>query len=150
MSVMTGVSKCGMPSYTDSSSILGSTMIRRTSAGPDLNNRLSNMEFTPTDFPEPVVPATSRCGIFARSATIGWPEISCPRASVNGDFDSSKTVDESTSLKLTISLSSLGISMPTTDLPGITSTTRTLITDKERARSLAKLEMRDTLMPGAG
>ena len=29
------------------------------------------MALTPTDLPEPVVPATSKCGIFARSATKG-------------------------------------------------------------------------------
>ncbi|WP_394811018.1 hypothetical protein [Vibrio vulnificus] len=31
---------------------------------------LKNHEFTPTDLPEPVVPATSTCGIFAKSATM--------------------------------------------------------------------------------
>ncbi len=40
--------------------------------------------------------------------------------------------------------------MPITDLPGITSTTRTLITARERARSFARFVMRLTLMPGAG
>jgi hypothetical protein len=35
-----------------------------------------------TDLPEPVVPATSRCGIFARSATIGLPVMSLPSAMV--------------------------------------------------------------------
>ena len=29
----------------------------------------------PTDFPEPVAPAIKRCGIFARSAYAGSPEI---------------------------------------------------------------------------
>ena len=37
-----------------------------------------------------------------------------------------------------------------TDLPGITSTTRTLIADSERARSLARLEIWLTFTPGAG
>ena len=40
--------------------------------------------------------------------------------------------------------------MPTTDLPGITSTTRTLMTARERARSLARLDIRETFTPGAG
>ncbi len=40
--------------------------------------------------------------------------------------------------------------MPTVVLPGITSTTRTLITASERARSLARLEIRLTFTPAAG
>ena len=35
-------------------------------------------EFKPTDFPEPVVPATKRCGIFAKSRKTGFPLISTP------------------------------------------------------------------------
>ena len=46
--------------------------------------------------------------------------------------------DERISRKRTISRYALGNSKPITDLPGITSTTRTLITDKERAKSFAK------------
>ena len=65
-----------MPSYTASSSIFGSTKINLTSSGSDLNNKLNNIAFKPTDLPEPVVPATSKCGIFARSTTIGFPDIS--------------------------------------------------------------------------
>ena len=33
-----------------------------------------------TDFPEPVVPAISKCGILARLATTGSPPISLPKA----------------------------------------------------------------------
>src|SRR5690606_22136477 len=46
--------------------------------------------------------------------------------------------------------SSLGISIPTVVLPGMTSTTRTLITASDRARSFARLEILLTLTPGAG
>ena len=35
---------------------------------------------TPTDLPEPVVPATSRCGMRARSTTSGSPLIDLPSA----------------------------------------------------------------------
>ncbi len=38
--------------------------------------------FIATDLPEPVVPATSRCGILARSATMDLPVMSLPSASV--------------------------------------------------------------------
>ena len=36
-----------------------------------------------TDLPEPVVPATSRCGIFASSAMTGSPPIVLPRQSAS-------------------------------------------------------------------
>ena len=134
----------------DSSSILGSIMISRASSGVDLNRIDRIMALTPTDLPEPVVPATSRCGILARSANTGRPPMSWPSARVTGDLALSYSGAESTSEKCTICRSSLGISMPTVVLPGMTSTTRTLMIARERARSLARLEMRLTLMPGAG
>ena len=56
MSVTTGASRCGMPSYTDSSSILGSTRIRRTSRGSALYSSDRIIALTATDLPEPVVP----------------------------------------------------------------------------------------------
>ena len=37
----------------------------------------------PTDLPEPVVPATRQCGIFARSATTGLPTMSLPSPMVS-------------------------------------------------------------------
>ncbi len=40
--------------------------------------------------------------------------------------------------------------MPTTLLPGITSTTLTEITARERAKSLARLDIRETFTPAAG
>ena len=36
-----------------------------------------------TDFPEPVVPAINKCGIEAKSPTIGIPDIFLPRATGN-------------------------------------------------------------------
>ena len=33
-----------------------------------------------TDFPDPVVPAINKCGIEAKSPTIGFPEIFLPSA----------------------------------------------------------------------
>src|SRR6478735_1769273 len=51
---------------------------------------------------------------------------------------------------VTISRFSLGISSPITDLPGMTSTTRTEMADSARARSLARPEIWLTLTPGAG
>ena len=43
------------------------------------------MALSATDLPEPVVPATSRCGMRARSTTTGWPPMSFPSASVSGE-----------------------------------------------------------------
>ena len=108
------------------------------------------MAFTPTDLPDPVVPATNRWGIFAKSATIDAPEMSLPSASVNTDEASWNAAERMTSCNCTISRCSLGISMPTKDLPGITSTMRTLITAKERAKSFARALIFCTLTPAAG
>ena len=44
------------------------------------------MALMPTDLPEPVVPATSRCGMRARSATTGWPAMSLPSAMVTTEL----------------------------------------------------------------
>ena len=52
--------------------------------------------------------------------------------------------------KVTISRFSFGISRPTTDLPGMISTTRTLMADSARARSFDRLLIWLTLTPGAG
>ena len=76
--------------------------------------------------------------------------MSLPSASVRGEASSSYAVDFSISPRVTNSLFSFGISRPTNDLPGITSTTRTLTTDKALARSLARLVIWLTLTPGAG
>ena len=51
-------------------------MIKRTSSGVALNSRDKIMLFTPTDLPEPVVPATNKCGALAKSVTTGLPVMS--------------------------------------------------------------------------
>jgi len=104
---------------------------------------------SPTDLPEPVVPATNKWGIFDKSITTGNPPISFPRHMLNMEVFSSKVFDATTSLSLTISRSSFGISRPITDFPGMTSTIRTLIADNALARSLARFEILLTLTPGA-
>ena len=89
ISVITGASKCGISSYTDNSSILGSIKIKRTCSGLALYKILMSIALIATDFPEPVVPATSKWGIEERSATIAEPLMSFPRAMVKGLFESS-------------------------------------------------------------
>ena len=51
-----------------------------TSSGCTRNNKLKIIVFTPTDLPEPVAPATNKCGILAKSTTTGLPLISFPNA----------------------------------------------------------------------
>ena len=77
------------------------------------------------DLPEPVAPATSRCGIFARLATTNPPSTSLPRPTTSGWWSERAVPDRSTSPSDTISLSRLGISMPMADLPGIGDRIRT-------------------------
>ena len=57
------------------------------------------MVLSATDLPEPVVPAISRCGIFARSAITGSPPIVLPSASVSGARDFSYSGTENISRK---------------------------------------------------
>ena len=69
------------------------------------------------DLPAPVVPATSRWGILARSAGIALPETSLPSHTVSGE----KSVggSEKTSPSVTMRRWRLGTSTPTARLPGI-------------------------------
>ena len=60
----------------------------RTSSGVALNSIDKIIAFTPTDLPEPVVPATSKCGARAKSVTTGAPVMSCPNAKVSFERDS--------------------------------------------------------------
>ncbi len=57
-----------MPSYGVSSTIFGSIRIILTSSGVARASSETSIELTKLDLPEPVEPATSRCGIFARFA----------------------------------------------------------------------------------
>src|SRR6478752_6724684 len=61
--------------------------IIRTSSGVALQSRLVMTALTMTLLPEPVAPAISRCGIFARSTAFATPATSRPRAKVSLDPD---------------------------------------------------------------
>ncbi len=67
------------------------------------------MAFTSTDLPEPVVPAMSTWGIFARSCTMAWPSTSSPMATCRGPSPAAAR----TSGRYTVCRSRLGTSMPT-------------------------------------
>ena len=120
--MITGVNKCGIPSYAESSNILGSIKINLQRSGLNLYNKEVIIVLTHTDFPDPVVPAINKCGIEVKSPIIGTPEILFPRAIGNFKSRLLKRSFDMISLKNTPSLFSLGISMPTVFLPGMTAT----------------------------
>ena len=103
----------------------------------------------PTDLPLPVVPATSRCGIAARSAITGSPAMSLPRMIGRSPGASTKSAQAASSLKPTIWRSALGSSMPITVLPG-TVLTRAETALMLRAMSSDRPITRAALVPGAG
>src|SRR5947208_17032858 len=75
---MIGVIRCGMPSYGVSSTIFGSIRIILTSSGVARASSETSIELTKLDLPEPVEPATSKCGIFARLNEMYSPSMSLP------------------------------------------------------------------------
>ena len=107
------------------------------------------MALTPTDLPEPVVPATNKWGILAKSTTTDFPAMSWPNAKDKLDVEVLKAFEDKISVKRTIFLLVLGISIPTTDLPSITSTTLTLLTANDLAISWAIFVTLLAFVPGA-
>ena len=79
----------------------------------------------------------------------GSPDISLPIAMAKLDFELANLSQEITSAKNTVSRCLFGNSIPITDLPSMTSTTRTLFADSERAKSFDKLVILLALTPGA-
>ena len=107
------------------------------------------MALTPTDLPEPVVPATSRCGMRARSANTGVPEMFLPSASGSVASVVRNASESSSSRRSTFSRRGLGSSMPMALRPGIAAA-RTQAAPIERARSSASPITRADLTPRAG
>jgi hypothetical protein len=64
-------------------------MISRTCSGVDLYRKLRIIAFSATDLPEPVVPATRRCGKRVTSATTGLPPMLLPSPRVRAELDRS-------------------------------------------------------------
>jgi len=121
-----------------------------TSSGVALNNTDMIRLLTQTVFPAPVVPAIKRCGISPRSATIGWPEMSLPIASINFDFDFWKLLPCKTSLRKTAAVELFGTSMPTLFLPGMGATMRTAAARIAKAISSDNVVILCIFTPGAG
>ena len=102
-----------------------------------------------TDLPDPVVPATSRCGMRARSTMTGSPPIVLPSAMASLCLVVSKSALASSSRRKTVSRRWLGNSMPMALRPWTTAT-RAETADIERAMSSASPMTREDLIPGAG
>ena len=107
------------------------------------------MPLTATDFPEPVEPATSKCGILVRSKERTEPLTALPRGISRSLFGSVLDCSQS-SRNGTVATSELGTSIPTRDFPGIGASIRTSLAAKARAKSSARLEIRLTRTPTAG
>ena len=110
---------------------------------------LAMIPLTATDLPEPVEPATSKCGILAKSKLRAVPLTAFPRG-ISSRFSGLVCDCSQSSRKDTVAISELGTSIPTKDFPGIGASIRTSFAAKARAKSSARLEMRLTRTPTAG
>ena len=131
------------------STLFGSISTNRTSSGflALISDRIK--VFRPTDLPEPVVPATSRWGILARSAVTGSPRTSTPRQSGSAALNSLHARLSAKLAKSTVSGVSAGISSHTELLPG-TGSTLTEETFSSRAISSSADASFLILVPAAG
>ena len=102
-----------------------------------------------TDFPEPVVPAISMCGIAERSEMSGVPEASLPRNMGSFIFSVPACAASMSSFSRTFSFLRFGTSMPTVSLPCMFATIRMFCTLSARARSEEILFREFTFVPGA-
>ena len=147
--VTIGVTRCGTPAYADSSTCLGSISTIRTCAGVARTNTDVINALTNADLPAPVAPATSRCGIAARSATTCPPSTSLPTPTTSGCVAWTAAADRSTSPRVTVSRSVFGISMPIADRPGIGARIRTSALATAYAMFLPNPVTRSTRVPSA-
>ena len=119
-------------------------------AGPCWNKSPVMMAFRQTLLPEPVAPATSRCGIFVRSATNGWPTTSTPSGILSAASLAADALEESTSRRYTMRRRRFGISTPTAPLPGIGAMMRMRWALSASARSSSRDTIWFTFTPAAG
>ncbi len=124
-------------------------MMKRHCSGDSRCSSDRIMALTPTDLPEPVVPATSRCGMRTRSVKTGVPLMLLPSTSGRMASVDRKASDSNISRRNTVSRRVLGSSMPMALRPGTTAT-RADSALMERAMSSASAITRDDLMPRAG
>ena len=149
ISVTTGHIRCGMSLNIDISTTFGSTSTSFTSSGRRVYIRLMMIELSHTLLPEPVVPAMSMCGIFARSSISGLPDASLPRNIGSDMFSAASGSADISSRSRTFSFLRLGTSMPMVSLPAMLGTMRTFCALRARAMSVETLLICDALVPGA-
>ena len=85
MLVTTGARRCGTPSKCDSSTFLGSIMMKRTWSGVARSRMELTMLLRQALLPEPVVPAISTWISRVRSASTGLPVMSLPIHMASGE-----------------------------------------------------------------
>jgi len=108
--------------------------------------------FTPTDFPEPVAHATSKCGIDSSVLIMIDPSIAFPSARLLSDFFMSlaNSVVLKISAKCTISGLGFGNWIPIQSVPGIGAIILTDLDLRESEISFVKLSMVESLIPSSG
>ena len=108
------------------------------------------MALMQTDFPEPVAPAMSRCGILARSETSGRPETSLPSAIGSSALAPAQSSLSKISRRPTGVGCRFGTSTPTAALPGMGARMRTDWALMPRAIFLSRPAIFSTRTPAAG
>jgi len=107
---------------------------------------------TPTDFPEPVAHATSKCGIDSSVFMMIDQSIAFPSARLLSDFFISlaNSVVLNISAKCTISGLGFGNWIPTQSVPGIGATIRTDFDLSDNEISLDNPSIVESLIPSSG
>ena len=108
--------------------------------------------FTQTDFPEPVAPATSRCGIDSNVLMMMVPSIAFPSARLLSDFfiSAANSLEPRTSPRRTISGFGFGNWIPTQSVPGMGATILTDFDLSDNEISLDNPSIIDNLIPSSG
>ena len=123
-------------------------MMNWTSSGVRVTSREVIRLLMQTLLPDPVAPATSKCGMRVRSPTTGLPPTSMPMPI--GRRARANCVDAIRSPSLTVATDVFGTSMPTIGRPGTGASTRSVGAPRRSARSFWRWTMRFTATPGAG
>ena len=136
-----------MRSYWVISTRLGSMRIIRTSSGVLRIINEVMIELMPELLPAPVAPATSVCGILARSIRSDAPLMSRPTATSIAPLALAASGEVKMSPTATIWRSSFGTSTPIACLPGIGAMMRTSGDAMAYAMSSVRFLILDTLTP---
>jgi hypothetical protein len=119
----------------------------RTSSGVERSSTEVRSVLMQPDFPEPVVPAISRCGMRARSVHTAVPEMSLPSQTASGLAVAGRSSKMSPSV--TRFGERFGSSTPTACLPGIGARMRISVVASAYERSSFRAATLDTFVPGA-